>query len=176
MSGMSIAVASCCKARHQSSIVFGAPSHAVITALCGDVLKGLRRQACKPLLGYVTSSFVSPQETYSDRTCRKSRAERLLIRVLDKDMLSADEDLGSILLAVEDLTDGKQHELDIQLEGPQQPPSIQLRVQYLPLSGHRPPCCLSVAMPRFDLPLMWWLARDRDPQAGSADEKAQAAF
>ena len=65
--------------------------------------------------------------------------------MLDKDTLSADEDLGSILLAVEDLTDGKQHELDIQLEGPQQPPGIQLRVQYLPLSGDCPPCCVSVA-------------------------------
>ena len=65
--------------------------------------------------------------------------------MLDKDTLTADEDLGSILLAVEDLTDGKQHELDIQLEGPQQPPSIQLRVQYLTLSGDCTPCWLSVA-------------------------------
>ena len=133
--------------------------------------------ACEPLLGYITDRSVSLSKTYAGSTCRKSRAERLLIRVLDKDTLSVDEDLGSILLAVEDLADGKQHELDIQLEGPQQPPSIQLRMQYLPLSGDCTPCSLSVAAAkRFHLYLLWWLAHGRDPQAGGADEEAQAAI
>ena len=80
--------------------------------------------------------------------------ERLLIRVLDKDTLSSDEDLGSILLAVEDLTNGKQHELDLQLEGPQ-PTSIQLSVQYLPLSGDCTPCGLSVEAAQLCLCLLW---------------------
>ena len=117
-------------------------------------LKESLETAFKLLLGYITSRCVSLSKTFSDSTCRKSWAERLLIRVLDKDTLSADEDLGSILLALEDLTDGKQHELNIQLEGPQQPASIHLRVQHVPLSGDCTPCCSSVEAARLCLYLL----------------------
>lgn len=57
------------------------------------------------------------------------------MKVFDKDSLSSDEALGEATLRMKQYTDGREHDLDLQLQGSKAEASFQLRVQYLPLSG-----------------------------------------
>ncbi|CAL8471597.1 g11139 [Coccomyxa elongata] len=65
---------------------------------------------------------------------RDPEKQRLIIKVLDKDMFTADDSLGFTLLPVSKLVDGSTHNLDLLLDGAGSGGQIQLSITFFPFT------------------------------------------
>ena len=64
---------------------------------------------------------------------RDPQKQRLTIKLADADIVGEDDPLGSTMRGLEDLVDGREKELDLELVGGRG--RVQLEVQYVPMTG-----------------------------------------
>lgn len=81
------------------------------------------------------SQFAHTSPSGVSTNSRDPEKQRLIIKVLDKDMFTADDSLGFTLLPVSKLVDGSTHNLNLLLDGSGGDGQIQLSITFSPFTG-----------------------------------------